>query len=143
MANNTNGFNTNGRNEMTDFFTQTGESIKQINPNFKNNIINKATLHSDHQSYMMEGIPTAEPLGDIGEYAIGCYHANCDKFELIKKEEMLNTVRYNAMMLYALANTKEIKDKKLDSEGTKKFFIKENLRKELEIGKAWRWGNED
>ncbi len=143
MANNTNGFNTNGRNEMTDFFTTTGEIIKQINPSFKNNIINKATLHSDHQSYMMEGIPTAEPLGDIGEHAIGCYHANCDKFDLIKKEEMQNTVRYNAMMLYALANTKEIKAKKLDSEGTKKFFIKENLRKELEIGKAWRWGNDD
>ncbi|MBP6384985.1 MAG: M28 family peptidase [Pseudarcicella sp.] len=142
MANNTNGFNTNGRSEMTDFFTKTGEIIKTINPTFKNNIINQATLHSDHQSYMMEGIPTAEPLGDIGEYAIGCYHANCDKFDLIKKEEMQNTVRYNAMMLYALANASKINAPKLNSDQTKAFFIKQNLRKELELGKAWRWGND-
>jgi carboxypeptidase Q len=90
---------------------------------------------------MLEGIPTASPIGGIAPEALGCYHANCDKFDLVKKDEMKNTVRYTAMMLYALANTPEIPAKKMDFYSTRDFFIKQNLRKELELGREWRWGD--
>jgi hypothetical protein len=84
---------------------------------------------------MLEGIPTASPIGGIAPEALGCYHANCDRFELVKKDEMINTVRYTAMMLYALANVDQIPAKKLDFYSTRDFFIKQNLRKELELGR--------
>jgi carboxypeptidase Q len=141
MANNVNGFNASGRTEMVELFTKMGETIKKVEPSFKNNIINQAGLHSDHQSFMLEGIPTASPIGGIAPEALGCYHANCDKFDLVKKDEMKNTVRYTAMMLYALANTPEIPAKKMDFYSTRDFFIKQNLRKELELGREWRWGD--
>ena len=140
MANNANGFNTAGREEMIPIFTKMGEFIKKVEPTYKNNIINQAGLHSDHQSFMLEGIPTASPIGGISPEALGCYHANCDKFDLIKKDEMINTVRYTAMMLYGLATTEQIPAKKLDTYSTRDFFIKQNLRKELELGNEWRWG---
>ena len=54
---------------------------------------------------------------------------------------MINTVRYTAMMLYGLANTQQIPAKKLDTYSTRDFFIKQNLRKELELGHEWRWGD--
>jgi carboxypeptidase Q len=141
MANNVNGFNAAGRTEMVELFTKMGETIKKVEPSFKNNVINQAGLHSDHQSFMLEGIPTASPIGGIAPEALGCYHANCDKFELVKKDEMQNTVRYTAMMLYALANTEQIPAKKMDFYSTRDFFIKQNLRKELELGREWRWGD--
>jgi carboxypeptidase Q len=141
MANNVNGFNASGRTEMVELFTKMGETIKKVEPNFKNNIINQAGLHSDHQSFMLEGIPTASPIGGIAPEALGCYHANCDKFDLVKKDEMKNTVRYTTMMLYALANVQEIPAKKMDFYSTRDFFIKQNLRKELELGREWRWGD--
>jgi len=141
MANNINGFNTAGREEMIPIFAKMGEFIKIIEPNYKNNIINQASLHSDHQSFMLEGIPTASPIGEISPEALGCYHANCDKFDLIKKDEMLNTIRYTAMMLYGLANTERIPAKKLDTYSTRDFFIKQNLRKELELRSEWYWGD--
>ena len=141
MANNVNGFNAAGRTEMVELFTKMGETIKKIEPSFKNNVINQAGLHSDHQSFMLEGIPTASPIGGIAPEALGCYHANCDKFSLVKKDEMLNTVRYTAMVLYGLANVEQIPAKKMDFYSTRDFFIKQNLRKELELGREWRWGD--
>ena len=143
MANNANGFNTAGRGEMVPMFTQMGELIKKIEPTYKNNIINQAGLHSDHQSFMLEGIPTASPIGGIAPEALGCYHANCDRFDLVRKDEMINTVRYTAMMLYALANAEQIPAKKLDFYSTRDFFIKQNLRKELELGHEWKWGDSE
>ncbi|WP_044173062.1 M20/M25/M40 family metallo-hydrolase [Flectobacillus major] len=140
MANNANGFNTSGRGEMVDLFTKIGAVIQKVDPAYKNTVINQAGLHSDHQSFMLEGIPTASPIGSIAPDAVGCYHANCDSFDLIKKDEMLNTVRYTAMMLYAIANTEAIPAKKLDYYATRDFFIKQNLRKELELGREWKWG---
>ncbi len=140
MANNANGFNASGRDEMVPFFTKVGNVIQKIEPAYKNTVINQAGLHSDHQSFMLEGIPTASPIGSIAPDALGCYHANCDKFDLVKKDELQNTVRYTAMMLYALANAPEIPAKKLDYYSTRDFFIKQNLRKELELGREWRWG---
>lgn len=139
MSNNTNGFNASGRDEMVTFLTKLGEQIKKIEPSFKNNIINKATLHSDHQTFMLEGVPTASPIGDLSPEALGCYHANCDRFSLVKKDEMINTVRYTAMLLYGIANAEELPAKKLDFYSTRDFFVKENLQTELELGKEWRW----
>lgn len=142
MANNANGFNMAGREEMIPLFTKMGALIKKIEPTYKNNIINQAGLHSDHQTFMLEGIPTASPIGGIAPEALGCYHANCDNFSLVRKDEMINTVRYTAMMLYAIANAEEIPAKKLNFYATRDFFIKQNLKKELEIGREWRWGQE-
>ncbi len=139
MSNNTNGFNASGRDEMVTFLTKLGEHIKKVEPGFKNNIINKATLHSDHQTFMLEGVPTASPIGDLSPEALGCYHANCDRFSLVKKDEMMNTVRYTAMLLYGIANAEELPAKKLDFYSTRDFFVKENLQNELELGKEWRW----
>ncbi|MDR6564865.1 MULTISPECIES: M20/M25/M40 family metallo-hydrolase [unclassified Arcicella] len=143
MANNANGFNTAGRDEMVSLFTKIGECMQKAVPEYKNNIINQAGLHSDHQSFMLEGIPTASPIGGISPDAVGCYHANCDRFDLINKNEMVNTVRYTTMMLYGIANVDKVPAKKLDFYSTRDFFIKQNLKKELELGREWRWGAEE
>jgi hypothetical protein len=45
------------------------------------------------------------------------------------------------MLLYALGNVQAIPAKKLDFYSTRDFFIKQNLRRELELGNEWRWGN--
>ena len=54
---------------------------------------------------------------------------------------MLNTVRYTAMMLYELANVEQIPAKKMDFIQLVIFLLNKNLRKELEIGREWRWGD--
>lgn len=142
MTNNVNGFNGGGRDEMLPILKSIGDQIKAIDADFGNQIANEPGLHSDNQTFLMEGIPAADPLGKLTRSVLDCYHANCDDFSLVNKKEMENTVKYTAMLLYALGNAEQIPAKKLDFYSTKEFFIKHNLRHELELGNEWRWGND-
>jgi Zn-dependent M28 family amino/carboxypeptidase len=139
MANNPTGFNTCGRDEMLAFFNEVGARIKSVDSTYQNVNINRSGLHSDHQGFMLQGIPVTMPSGSLSTAVLNCYHADCDQFELVDKEQLNNTVRYTAMMLYALADANKIPAKKLDSASTRNFLISQGLQKELEIGGEWRW----
>jgi carboxypeptidase Q len=139
MVNNVQGFNIQGRNEMEAFVRNVGNVIKTVEPAFMNTLSNLASLHSDHQSFMMHGVPTMTPNGSFSTEALGCYHANCDRMDIIDKKEMENTVKYTAMMLYALANTSELPAKTLNDNATMQFFVDQGLKKELVIAQEWRW----
>ncbi len=141
MVNDVHGFNAGGRDEMMPILKEIGDKIKSIDPSFANMLENSAGLHSDHQVFLMEGIPAADPLGKLTRNVLDCYHANCDDFSLVNKKEMENNVKYTSMLLYALGNATSIPAKKLDFYSTRDFFIKQNLRHELELGNEWRWGS--
>ncbi len=141
MVNDVHGFNAGGRDDMMSLLKEIGDKIKSIDPSFANKLENSAGLHSDHQVFLMEGIPAADPLGKLPRNVLDCYHANCDDFSLVNKKEMENNVKYTSMLLYALGNATSIPAKKLDFYSTRDFFIKQNLRHELELGNEWRWGS--
>ncbi len=139
MTNNPKGFNASGRSELVPLLTQTGERIKLLDAGFGNVIGNQAGLHSDHQPFMLEGVPTATPTGGLSLEALGCYHANCDRFDKVDRTGLQNTVRFTAMLLYALADAPELPLKRLPSEQTREFLTKQGLKEQLILGKDWRW----
>ncbi len=141
MVNNAQGFNTFGRDELKTFVDEVGQKIKNVDARYTNQNRNRAGLHSDHQSFMMQGIPVMSPSGSFPIKAYNCYHANCDNFDLINEKEINNNVRYTAMMLYALANAPELPVKKLTDGELKDFLIKQELKPALVLGKEWRWGD--
>ncbi len=139
MVNNAKGFNAMGRPELRKFFDEIGKKIKDIDSTYSNVNPNSAGLHSDHQPFMIQGVPVCSPSGSFPVKAYNCYHANCDRFDLIDKKQISNNVRFTAMMLYALAEADELPVKKMNDQETKEFLIKQNLKNELIIGKDWRW----
>lgn len=139
MVNNAKGFNAMGRPELRSFFDEIGKKIKSVDSTFTNTNPNSAGLHSDHQPFMIQGVPVCSPSGSFPVKAYNCYHANCDRFDLIDKKQINNNVRFTAMMLYALANADALPVKKMNDNDTKDFLIKQNLKNELIIGKDWRW----
>lgn len=139
MTNNPKGFNIMGRDEMMPLVTQLGEQIKAIDPTYTNDNNSRTGLHSDHQGFMLEGVPTAAPGAILSSDVFRCYHANCDRMNLVKREDMVNTVRFVTMMLYGLANAPELPAKKMNSDATRDFLVKQGLKQELIIGKDWRW----
>lgn len=139
MVNNAKGFNAMGRPELRAFFDEIGKKIKNVDSTFTNTNPNSAGLHSDHQPFMIQGVPVCSPSGSFPVKAYNCYHANCDRFDLIDKKQINNNVRFTAMMLYALANADALPVKKMNDNDTKEFLIKQNLKNELIIGKDWRW----
>ncbi|WP_025762766.1 M28 family peptidase [Dyadobacter tibetensis] len=139
MTNNPKGINIFGRNEMSAFFEPIGQAITKVYPEYKNETSNRAGLHSDHQPFMLEGVPIAGLSGHLEKSVLDCYHADCDDMELVNEAELKNTVRVAAMYLYALSTAPRIPVKKLSDTKTKEFLIGQGLKQELIIGQEWRW----
>ncbi|NIJ55578.1 M28 family peptidase [Dyadobacter arcticus] len=139
MTNDPKGINAFGRDEMNDFFTSVGTAIHHVDATYKNETVNRAGLHSDHQPFMLEGVPIAGLSGNLAPGVLQCYHADCDNFSLVNKEQLESTVRIATMYLYALSNAENIAVKRLSDEKTRDFLISQGLKEELVIGQEWRW----
>lgn len=139
MTNDPRGLNAFGRPEMIPLLTDVGETIKRIEPAFLNQMSNQAGLHSDHQPFMLEGVPVVGMNGHLDKDVLDCYHANCDRIGLVNKEQQRNTVRYGAMLLYALAYAPDLPARRLDDTKTRDYLVAQGLRTPLQIANEWRW----
>lgn len=139
MTNDPKGFSTS-RAEMKTLFTGWGAQIVKIDTGFKNIFYAGAGLHSDHQPFMLQGIPTGGGTGgklpdNSGQY----YHSDGDSFKLVNEQQLKNTVRYSAMLTYALANTPVLPVKRQSEEKLRTFLIDNKLELPLKIAGEWRW----
>ena len=139
MTNDPKGFSTS-RKEMKDLFTEWGAQIVKIDTGFKNIFLAGAGLHSDHQPFMLEGIPTGGGTGgklpnNSGQF----YHSDGDSFKLVDEQQLKNTVRYSAMLTYALANTPQIPVTRQSDATLKAFLLENNLETPLKIAGEWKW----
>ena len=141
MTNDPKGYHTSDA-ESKELFESIGSIAKQLDSNFKNTFSVGAGLHSDHQPFMLHGVPTGGGAGgSLPKGAGPCYHADCDVFSLVEDNGMRNTVRFNTMLLYGIADSKELKAKHFTDEETRLFLIKNNLQEPLTIAGEWRWKN--
>jgi hypothetical protein len=123
-----------------DLFQQIGATVQQVDATFPNTFRSGAGLHSDHQPFLLQGIPTGGGAGgSLPNNAGPCYHADCDGFNLVDEQGMKNTVRYNAMLIYGLANVAKLDAKPMTDEETRLFLIKNKLKEPLQIAGEWRW----
>lgn len=139
MGGNPIGMNAGGKLDDEDFFEDLGATIQQQDTIYKNNFSNRSGLHSDHQPFMLEGVPILSVHSNLDRSIYGCYHSDCDDFNLVNEEHITNTSRFGTMMLYGLANAEVLPATKMDSETTKEFMIKNNLKEKLIIGGDWKW----
>lgn len=139
MTNNPKGFATS-REEMKELFTGWGSQINKIDTGFTNVFRAGAGLHSDHQPFMLEGIPTGGGTGgELPNHSGPFYHSDGDQFSLVDEQELKNTVRYSAMLTYALANTPVIPVNRQSEEKLKAFLIENKLELPLKVAGEWRW----
>jgi hypothetical protein len=88
---------------------------------------------------MLEGVPTLGVVSNLDKKIYGCYHSDCDAFNLVNEEHIRNTARFGTMILYGLANAEILPAQKMDSETTKQFLIDNNLKEPLVIAGEWKW----
>ena len=139
MGGNPIGVNAGGKLNDTTFFKNIGEQIVAIDTVYKNKFSNRSGLHSDHQPFMIEGVPILSVIGNLDRSIYRCYHADCDDFSLVNKTHITNTARFGTMILYALADADQLPADKMDSETTKQFMIDNNLEEPLRIAGEWKW----
>jgi len=139
MGGNPIGMNAGGKLDNENFFTELGATIQEQDSIYKNSFSNNSGLHSDHQPFMLEGVPILSIHSNLDRSIYGCYHSDCDDFNLVNEEHITNTSRFGTMMLYGLANADVLPATKMDSETTKEFMIKNDLKEKLIIGGDWKW----
>ncbi len=139
MSGNPKGINAGGQLDAPDFFTNLGAEIQRIDSVFKNEFSNRSGLHSDHQPFMLEGVPIVGVISNLDRSIYGCYHSDCDDFNLVNETHMINTARFGTMILYGLANAETLPARKMDSETTRQFMIENNLKEPLKIAGDWKW----
>lgn len=139
MTGNPIGINAGGKLDDSTFFRNLGAEISRIDTVFKNKISGESGLHSDHQPFMLEGVPVLGLNGNLDRSIYGCYHANCDDFKLVNKQHLMNTSRFGTMVLYGLANADKLPATKMDSETTRKFMIESHLEEPLRLAGDWKW----
>jgi len=139
MTGNPIGINAGGKLDDSTFFRNLGAEVARIDTVFKNTITGESGLHSDHQPFMLEGVPILGLNGNLDRSIYGCYHANCDDFKLVNKQHVLNTSRFGTMVLYGLANAEKLPASKMDSETTKQFMIDNHLEEPLRLAGDWKW----
>jgi carboxypeptidase Q len=140
MAGNAAGFTASGRKEAEAFFKAVGEDIKAVDTSFANRSgAGRAGLHSDHEPFMLQGVPTASSTGNLSADIGRCYHADCDAIDIIDKKWMINQVRFSSMMIYALATAPKLPAAHLSDADTKQFLLDNNLKEALTIAGDWRW----
>lgn len=139
MGGNPIGVNAGGKLNDTTFFKNIGTDIIAIDTVYKNKFSNRSGLHSDHQPFMLEGVPILSIISNLDRSIYGCYHSDCDDFNLVNETHIRNTARFGTMILYALANAEKLPADKMDSETTKQFMIDNKLEEPLRIAGDWKW----
>lgn len=139
MTNDPKGFSTSN-DASKELFQSIGNIAMAFDSGFTNEYRTGGGLHSDHQPFMLQGIPVGGGAGgELPNNSGGCYHADCDNFNLVDEQGMKNTVRFSSMLIYGLADVEKIAAKRLSETETRDFLIKNNLREPLEIAGEWRW----
>ena len=138
MTNNPKGFSS-GTDEDSLLIRAIGSLAGKIDTSFKNNFRSGLGLHSDHQPFMLQGVPIAGASGSLDREILNCYHADCDVFRWVKENEMKNTVRYGAMLLYGLADASVLNATHMSDETLKEKLLQSNLKEPLQIAGEWRW----
>lgn len=139
MGGNPIGVNAGGKLNDTTFFKSIGTDIMAIDTIYKNKFSNRSGLHSDHQPFMLEGVPILSVTSNLDRSIYGCYHSDCDDFNLVNEAHIRNTARFGTMILFALANADKLPADKMDSETTKQFMIENGLEEPLRIAGEWKW----
>jgi hypothetical protein len=139
MTNDPRGFSTS-RKEMRNLFAEWGNQISQLDSGFKNLFFSGAWMHSDHQPFMLEGIPIGGGAGgELPNNSGPYYHSDGDVFKLVDEQGLKNTIRYNAMLAYALSSTSRLPAVRQNDAEIRLFLRENKLEVPLKIAGEWRW----
>jgi len=139
MSGNPQGFGVGGPAGWKNLIADACERIHRIDSTaFKGRSSEELWLHSDHQSFLLKGVPVIYPLSDLGTHVYGCYHSSCDDIHLVEPRAMTNNVRFVGALLYELASATALPGH-FKEEDLKDRLINAGLEGPLRIGGDWPW----
>jgi carboxypeptidase Q len=138
MSGHPKGFNVCGPEGWTPLVQGMQARMVASDTTFRAQFNNEPGLHSDHQPFMLAGVPTLAPICDLGGHVYGCYHSSCDDIHLVDPQAMVNNVRRVGQLLWQLANAPELPGHFTEKE-LRARLVAAGLEEKLRIQKSWPW----
>ena len=113
-------------------------AMTALDSSFKGGFGSEPGLHSDHQPFMLQGVPTIGPMCDLGQHVYRCYHSSCDDIQLVDPQAMVDNVRRVGQLLWMLANVDRSPEHFADAE-LRDRLVAAGLEDKLRLQKDWRW----
>ncbi|MBE0645700.1 MAG: M28 family peptidase [Bacteroidetes bacterium] len=100
-------------------------------------VINSIWTNSDHQPFMLAGIPTITPLGHLDKETVETYHDFGDTFDLVNKKYLSEAAGVVSVLAYELANRTSIPTLHRTPTETMEYLRKGNLEERLKRQGEW------
>lgn len=104
---------------------------------FEKKVVNKAWLGSDHQSFMLKGVPSITFNAPFDPEVVRYYHDFGDSFEKIDREMLARATALAALLIRDLANDTTSDLRQYSEEETAELFREAGLEKKMK--KAGKW----
>jgi carboxypeptidase Q len=121
------------------FFDGAEKMIARHMPVFKGNRTHSPGLHSDHQPFMLEGIPSFSLNSSMPDSVYACYHADCDNIQLVQQSWMENSALAHSLLVLDMASRKELGFFRMKPKKLVKWLKSHRLKEKLEISGEWKW----
>jgi Zn-dependent M28 family amino/carboxypeptidase len=121
------------------FFAVTEKIIRKNHSNFTREGAHEPGLHSDHQPFMLEGIPSFSMVSSMPDSVYACYHADCDNINLVGEMYMKNSALAHSIMVLDLASREELGFTRMRPGKLAKWLKSHRLKEKLEISGEWKW----
>ena len=139
MTGNPIGLSVTGKDVDTTFFSDLNNRINVIDTIYQGSFSSQAGLHSDHQPFMLEGIPILMMRSNLDRSVYRCYHADCDDINLVNPAHIRNTTRFGTMTLFSLVNAEKLPADIMTSTQTRQYMIESGLEENLKMQGEWKW----
>ena len=122
------------------FLQELAQDVLTYDQKFEEHPVIGLGLHSDHQPFMLQGIPIVGlSKSQFKPGALDCYHANCDEMKFVDPQGLKHNVTLETYLLYRLANAQEFPYPRWTEDQIKQALIQANLETPLKISGEWRW----
>ncbi len=138
MSGHPRGFNVCGPAGWGDAVRSAQSAMTTLDTSFHGAFSQEPGLHSDHQPFMLAGVPVIAPICDLGDHVYGCYHSSCDDIRLVEPAAMVNNVRRVGQLLWHLANVDRLPPHFTDA-GLRETLVTGGLEEKLRIQGEWPW----
>lgn len=139
MVGNPAGFNAFSWPGMESALQDFNQKVKIVMKDYPGKISNAPGLHSDHQPFLLHGIPSVSGISNLPDSIYDCYHANCDHISLIRPQYLISSAKIHSMLGFELSTAKKLPFRSFSEKKLINWLKKTHLKEKLEISGEWRW----
>ncbi|MDT8323213.1 MAG: hypothetical protein RRA94_03795, partial [Bacteroidota bacterium] len=100
-------------------------------------VMNQPWTNSDHQPFMLAGIPAITPLGHLDKHMVETYHDFGDTFDLVNRVYLSESAGVVAILSHVLANDTTLPYLRRSDEETAAWLIEHGLDERLKRQGEW------